>query len=227
MRPWQHACSTLGNAAAADTAEWRDALAIHEFLDLSKLACADRRHRIVLHHVDLGAAIAQRAFPAMPEAERRVSQHVLEDLGRQATVADWLDRVDIDRLPQPVRRRVVGGPGGVAELVATRLPQHPSAHSAVQAVAGLLFMPRDYYPSNPTAALALLMNTAGIAIVRRVLGPPRIELHEDQRVAIDFGWIAEAVIMASYGRIPDLRELVDCVREEPVRVHEPRSRAAA
>jgi hypothetical protein len=199
-----------------DSPAWRDALAIHELLDMSKLACADRRHRIVLHHVDLGALVAKRAFPEIRDVDRLVIQHVREDLGRKATVADWLEGVDARQLPQPVRRRIASGPATIADMVAARLAPHPSARAAVLAVAELLFQPRDFFPSNPEAALALMMNTTGIAIARRIFGPPQIEWHQGNRVVTDFGWIAEAVVMASYGRIPDLRELVDCVDVEPV-----------
>lgn len=217
MRPWQHACSSLGSSKPADTSEWMAALEVHEFMDVSKLACADRRHRIVLHHVDLGSAIVQGAFPGTRDVQRIVAQHVREDLGCEATLADWFSRVRTEQLPRPVHRRIGGGPDGVAELVAARISNYPSARAAVKDVTRFLFQPRDYYPSNPDAALTLLMNTAGLAIARRMFGPPRIEWYGDQRLVIDFGLIAEAVIMASYGRIPDLRELVNCVVDEPVR----------
>jgi hypothetical protein len=214
MRPWQHACSSLG-VSTATGAGWSNTLDVHEFLDISKLACADRRHRVVLHHVDLGRAVAQRAFPNQPDVEQLVVQHVREDLGGDITLAEWLERLDTGRLPRPVTRRVAEGGDGIAKLVCARVSAHPTARAAVQDVARFMFLPQEYYPSNPTAALSILMNTAGLAIVRRLFGPPRIEWYGDQRVVIDFGWIAEAVIMASYGRIPDLRDLVDCIANEP------------
>jgi hypothetical protein len=198
-------------------AEWTSTLDVHEFLDISKFACADRRHRVVLHHVDLGRAVAERVFPGQPHVEQLVVQHVREDLGGDITLADWLEGLDTRRLPRPVTRRVTHGADGIAKLVCARVSAHPTAQAAVQDVATFLFLPQDYYPSNPSAALSVLMNTAGLAIVRRLFGPPRTERHGDERVVIDFGWIAEAVIMASYGRIPDLREFVDCIADEPAR----------
>jgi len=71
------------------------------------------------------------------------------------------------------------------------------------------------YPGNRNAALCILMNPVGIAIVRRVFGPPKIEFNNGERTVIDWGWLAEATVMASYGRIPDLREIVDAVVSEP------------
>jgi hypothetical protein len=208
VRPWQHAFSSGGD-------DWADALAVHEFLDMSKAGCADRRHRIVLHHVDLGAALALQAFPDRADVSALVRRHVEEDLGRPATLADWLDGTDPARLPQPVARRLAGGEEAVCALVANRL--HPGQARAVARVAAVLFAPRALYPADPDRALAVLMHSIGPAIVRRLLGPPVAEAVEGKRVVTDWGWIAEALIMACYGRIPDLAEITRCVEVEPVR----------
>ena len=218
MRPWQHAQSSIVGGGA-----WSDALELHEFLDISKAGCADRRHRIVLHHVDLGLAIARRAFPARTDLETLVRQHVEEDLGRPATLADWLDLVDRDGLPLPARSRISGGRTEVAAMVADRL--HPTQHHAVEDVCVLLFAPRDFYPADPERALPVLMNTIGPVIARRVFGPPSVTEGEGRRIVTDWAWIAEAVIMTCFGRIPDLSEIVSSVRSEPVSRTKMRKRA--
>jgi hypothetical protein len=218
VRPWQHAMSS--QAAGRD---WTESLRVHEFLDLSKAACADRRHRFMLHHVDLGAELAALAFPETADAAKVVASHVEEDLGRSATLADWLDGMDRARLPRPVQRRLADGKSGLCSPVANRL--HPSQAPDVERVAELLFRPCVFYPEAPDAALAVLMNCMGPPLVRRLLGAPRVGLVDGRRVVADWGWIAEALIMACYGRIPDLAEVARGVIAEPVGAR-PRARAA-
>jgi Domain of unknown function (DUF6915) len=203
--------------------DWAESLAVHEFLDLSKAACADRRHRFMLHHVDLGGDLAALAFPAGTDVAGLVRSHVEEDLGRAATLADWLDGMNRGGLPRPVRRRIGGGPGGVSRLVAARL--HPAQAADVERVADLLFRPCAFYPEDPAAALSVLMNCMGPPLVRRLFGEPRIATLDGRRVVTDWGWIAEALIMACFGRIPDLAEVARCVIDEPVRAR-PRRRVA-
>lgn len=219
MRPWQHSFSTLGSGAESQSERWDDLIALHEFLDISKTACAHRYHRIVLHHVDLGSWVAEQAFPNVQQVPQIVAQHVREDLGVEATLSDWICCVDAERLPRPIDRRIAGGPNGIAQMVAGRLPDQSRVRDAALAVAQFLFRPREMHSANPNAALCLLMNPVGIAIVRRVFGPPEVQFFDGERTVIDWGWLAEAIVMACYGRIPDLKEVVDAVVKEPARKH--------
>ncbi len=58
MRPWQHAKSS-----ARKERDWLIDLPIHEFMDSTKAACPDLRHRMILHNADLGPELTARAFP--------------------------------------------------------------------------------------------------------------------------------------------------------------------
>jgi hypothetical protein len=208
MRPFQHSLSSTARMSEP----WESHLPVHEFLDSTKFACADRRHRVVLHHSDLGAAIAARVFPERPDVQAIVDQHVREDLGRGASLCDWFDHCDTNQLPRPILRRVRNGVVGVADHVAGRMPD--AARPAIDAVCEFLFSPLNYLTRNSELALPLLMNCAGPMIVRRVFGPPRQYKTEGM---IDFAWIAEAAIFTVYGRIPDLGEVVRCWSAEPVK----------
>ena len=208
MRPWQHARSSVGRSG-----DWRTDLAIHEFLDSTKASCADRRHRLVLHHVDLGVEIARRAFPDRTDVDRVVTRHVTEDLRAACTLQDWFDQCDAAALPAPLRRRMAAGPAGVADMIAARVPG--GCRDAVGDVAGFLFRPMDLVPAQPDRALCVLMNAAGLAVTRRVFGPPEERRVDGRAVVIDWGWIAEAVIFTTYGRILDLGEVVRCWPREP------------
>lgn len=228
MRPWQHAFASDVRRSGATSlpradSDWRDFLPVHELLDLSKAGCADRRHRIMLHHCDMGVAIAERAFPERADCPAIVRQHVEEDLGIEAKLSDWLAGLDCDRLPRPVLRRVEQGPQAVAALIINRVigakPLDAEAREfqeeAAREVAGFLWMPLEFGSGAPAAVLSVLMNSVGPALVRRVFGAPQVRSYAGQTLAVDYAWMAEAVIMACFGRIPDLAEIVGCVEAEP------------
>lgn len=80
-----------------------DYTAVHEFIDQSKVAMADVRHRALLHHT-LGTRLAEQALgvtitnsdgrevPVREIAER----HIIEDLGFLPTPQDWLERMPFE-----------------------------------------------------------------------------------------------------------------------------------
>lgn len=209
MRPWQHAVSSAGT----ENRPWDDDLDIHEFLDMTKVCCADRRHRLALHSVDLGAELAARAFPDRPDARAIAVRHVVEDLGRPASVADWVAGCDPLRLPLPLQRRLVVGKAGVVELVVNRLD--PACRPAVSEVYDLLTLPVTFVPHRPELGYAVLMNSFGPALARRLLGRPRAITHEHGEIVLDYGWIAEALTFAMFGRIVDLGEVARACMREP------------
>ncbi|MCY4180900.1 MAG: hypothetical protein OXD48_11635 [Litoreibacter sp.] len=203
MRPYQHAMSS-----AKSRQSWTDDLPVHEFLDSTKFCCADRRHRFLLHHADLGSAVAERAFPQRSDIGRLVARHVKEDLGRSATYSDWLDRVDKNLLPRPSLRRLSAGEDHIAKLVSRKLPE--DAYDSVLEVCAFLYLPSTFVDAELEHSLPVFMNAAGPMLVRRVFGPP---CSLSDSVIVDFGWIAEAIIFTLFGRIPDLSEVVGAVIE--------------
>ena len=78
-----------------------DYLAIHEWIDNSKIAFSDHRHRAVRHH-SFGVYACEEHFvktitnsdgievPVRTIAE----QHIIEDLGFVPSVQDWLKSID-------------------------------------------------------------------------------------------------------------------------------------
>ena len=96
MRPYQHAVSS----AAALGGRWQDYLAIHEFLDSTKAACSDMRHRMILHSVDFGGALTAMLFPDRDDIDRIVCQHVVEDIGAARTLSEWLQLCRRAQMPR-------------------------------------------------------------------------------------------------------------------------------
>jgi hypothetical protein len=70
---------------------------LHNFMDQSKAATADFRHRALLHH-SFGIFLLEQVFgPAITISTGRTvpvraiaEQHVIEDLGRIPTLAEWI-----------------------------------------------------------------------------------------------------------------------------------------
>lgn len=81
-----------------------DYLALHEFMDHTKLHFADARHRLVLHN-SWGMGIAEQIFGATivrPSDGKEIplrpvlEQHILEDLGRIPTLEQCLSQVTLE-----------------------------------------------------------------------------------------------------------------------------------
>jgi hypothetical protein len=209
MRPWQHAKSSAHEFDSC----WQRDLPVHEFLDITKTAVADLRHRIVLHNTDLGPRLAAMAFPDIPNVWNIAQRHVREDMGCEPSLADWLSCCDISRLPTPKQR------SSRRNDIVDMLTEHLGLGSPVgpAAVVDILLLPMELAPDVGKAALAVLCNSVGPFIVRQVLGGPRDE------TALSFGtkvfdpaWTAEAAIVWLMGRrIPTLAEVVDAVGRLP------------
>lgn len=93
MKPYLHAKSSVNKWGGTTD----DYLPIHDFLDCSKAAHADMRHRAVLHN-SLGPYIAEQCFGhnITNSAGKEVSvrdiceQHIIEDLDRIPSLSQWL-----------------------------------------------------------------------------------------------------------------------------------------
>ena len=94
--PYHHAESSAKKFGG----EPHEYLRLHEFLDASKSHIADFRHRALRHHCE-GILLLEEFFGTTTVLSTgRVlpvrfigEQHVLEDLGRIPTVADWLGKI--------------------------------------------------------------------------------------------------------------------------------------
>lgn len=98
--PYHHAVSSARKYGGKP----EDYIEIHSWFDGSKEHMADFRHRALRHHTE-GIFMAERIFGlTLINSDGRVvpvryigEQHVLEDLGRIPTVADWLGRIEPER----------------------------------------------------------------------------------------------------------------------------------
>ena len=206
MRPWQHAKSSAGKNGT-----WLDDLPIHEFMDSTKAACPDLRHRMILHNADLGPELAARAFPGRSDARAVALQHVTEDLGRAPTLADWLADCDLARLPRPLERRLPLDRDQLSAQLARS--QRLGGSEAPRAVLDLLLLPVSLAGA---VALPVLLNGFGLALARAVFGPPReMPGLQGARTMFDAAYAAEALAHWVFGTILPLQDVASAVSRMP------------
>jgi hypothetical protein len=107
VKPYLHSQVSVKNWGGSP----EDYLAIHDFIDSSKAAMPDMRHRAILHSA-FGIFICERVFGHFIEvAGRKVQvrdiaeQHVIDDLGRIPTLEDYLSGMPMyDWLGGPKRK---------------------------------------------------------------------------------------------------------------------------
>ena len=105
MHPHYHALSSARKWGG----EASDYLAIHEWFDASKAHLPDLRHRALRHHSEgiftceevFGSTLTNSVGRVVP-VRQIGEQHVMEDLGRIPTAADWLRTIKIE--PWMLRR---------------------------------------------------------------------------------------------------------------------------
>jgi hypothetical protein len=94
MKPYIHAQNSVRKHGGRP----EDYLPIHDFLDMSKAAHADMRHRAILHN-SLGPYICERVFGhTLINSDGRTvhvrdlaEEHIIEDMGRIPAVSEYLD----------------------------------------------------------------------------------------------------------------------------------------
>lgn len=98
MKPFLHARGSVSRFGGRPD----DYLPIHDFIDSSKMAMPDLRHRAALHH-SMGCYVVERAFghTLVNSDGREVStrdvaeNHVIEDMGFLPSLEDWLDLIPL------------------------------------------------------------------------------------------------------------------------------------
>lgn len=91
-----------------------DYIAVEEFIDGTKKAFGDVRHRSILHNT-YGVWLAQEIFGRVIQLEcgkqvavREIAeQHILEDLGFIPTIQDWVKHMEIQPWMGGLQRREI------------------------------------------------------------------------------------------------------------------------
>lgn len=108
MKPYIHAkCSVRRYGGKID-----DYLPIHDFMDSTKSAYANIRHRAILHN-SFGIYVAERVFGTtiINSDGKNISvrdiaeDHVVEDIGYIPTIEQWLKELPISEWMAPTKQR--------------------------------------------------------------------------------------------------------------------------
>lgn len=99
MKPHLHAKLSVKNHGG----KLEDYMAIHEFIDSSKIAVPDVRHRAMLHSA-WGVYLADKVFGSlMTNSDGKIvavrdiaEEHILQDLGFIPTMEHWLKTMPIE-----------------------------------------------------------------------------------------------------------------------------------
>lgn len=101
MKPYDHAVKSIKRYGGKVS----DYAPIHEFLDMTKAAHPDVRHRAILHN-SMGPYIAVRVFgEQITNSDGKVcdvrqicEDHIIEDMGRIPTVSWYLDKIPMNNI---------------------------------------------------------------------------------------------------------------------------------
>jgi uncharacterized protein DUF6915 len=208
MKPLQHARITAHRYGG----EWQDWIAIHDWIDRSKMIFPSMQHRMLLHS-DFGEWLAVRIHGEKIVAEDGTiistrdlfHDHQAEDLGRVVTLAEWLREIDTDywtrrRRPPRQLEQIREEP---AEGLAARWGGVPDDYLALIDFFG---RPCEFAPDNPDAAAMITHNSFGIFLAEELLGTV-IDITETNNSplfphVISTRSAAEDLVYARIGSIP-------------------------
>jgi len=208
MKPLQHARITAHRYGGG----WQDWIAIHDWIDRSKIIFPSMQHRMLLHS-DFGEWLAVRIHSEKIGAEDGTiistrdlfRDHQVEDLGRAVTLAEWLREIDADywmrrRKPPRQLEQIREEP---AEGLAARWGGLPGNYLSL---IDFFDKPSEFAPENPDAAAMITHNSFGIFLAEELLGTTitLTETRDSRRLPqiVSTRSAAEDLVYARIGSIP-------------------------
>jgi hypothetical protein len=172
MKPLQHARITAHRYGG----RWQDWIAIHDWIDRSKIIFPSMQHRMFLHS-DFGEWLAVRIHGEAISAEDGTlistrglfHDHQGEDLGRVVPLEEWLGEVNADywmrrRRPPRQLEQIREEP---AEGLAARWGGIPGDYLAL---IDFFDKPCEFAPENASVAAMITHNSFGIFLAEELLG---------------------------------------------------------
>src|SRR5262245_58420694 len=169
MKPLQHARITAHRYGGG----WQDWIAIHDWIDRSKMIFPSMQHRMLLHS-DFGEWLAVGIHGEKIGAEGGTvisthdlfRDHQMEDLGRVVTLEEWLREIDASywtrrRKPPRQLEQIREEP---AEGLAARWGGVPADYLGL---IDFFDKPSEFAPENPAAAM-ITHNSFGIFLAEEL-----------------------------------------------------------
>lgn len=172
MKPLQHARITARRYGG----RWQDWIAIHDWIDRSKMIFPSMQHRMFLHSdfgewltVKIHGETLKTTDETVVSTRDLFRDHQIEDLGRVVSLAEWLREIDTvywmrRRQPPHQLRQISEEPA--AELAA-RWGGVPEDYLALL---DFFDKPREFAPNTPDAADLITHNSFGIFLAEELLG---------------------------------------------------------
>lgn len=172
MKPLQHARITAHRYGG----EWQDWIALHDWIDRSKMIFPSMQHRMFLHS-DFGEWLTLQihgesitAADGTVIATRELFRdHQVEDVGRVVPLAEWLREIDTEywkrRCRPPVRLEPIRDEP--AQGLAARWGGAPEDY---QPLIAFFDTPRAFAPEQAEAADLITHNSFGIFLAEELLG---------------------------------------------------------
>ncbi len=172
MKPLQHARITAHRYGG----RWQYWIAIHDWIDRSKMIFPSMQHRMFLHS-DFGEWLVVRIHgEAIRDEDGAVistrdlfRDHQVEDLGRVVTLGEWLREIDVgywSRRRKPPRwlEQIREEP---AKGLAVKWGGVPDDYLGL---IDFFDKPSEFAPDNPDAAALITHNSFGIFLAEELLG---------------------------------------------------------
>lgn len=172
MKPLQHARITAHRYGG----QWQDWIALHDWVDRSKMIFPSMQHRMFLHSdfgewltVQIHGESIAAADGTVVATRELFRDHQVEDVGRVVPLAEWLREIDMEywqrRRPPP--RRLEPIRDEPAQGLAARWGGVPEDY---QPLLAFFDMPRAFAPEQAEAADLITHNSFGIFLAEELLG---------------------------------------------------------
>lgn len=208
MKPLQHARITAHRYGG----EWQDWIAIHDWIDRSKMIFPSMQHRMFLHS-DFGEWLTVKIHGDSIRASDGVvvstvdlfRDHQVEDLGRVVPLSEWLCAIDAEywgRRRRPLRQLEPITSDAAAGLAA-RWGGTPADYFAL---IEFFDKPREFAPESPEAAAMITHNSFGIFLAEELLGTTLTRTYDNGQLPtpsmVSTRAAAEDLVYARIGSIP-------------------------
>lgn len=218
MKPLQHARITAHRYGG----EWQDWIAIHDWIDRSKMIFPSMQHRMFLHS-DFGEWLTIKIHGDSIKASDGTvvstgdvfRDHQVEDLGRIVSLSEWLREIDAEywkrrRSPPRQLEQIREEP---AKGLAARWGGVPADYSML---IEFFDKPCEFAPESLEAAAMITHNSFGIFLAEELFGTTfPLTNGNDQRSApsiVSTRAIAEDLVYTRIGSIPPAGHLAAHVR---------------
>lgn len=207
MKPLQHARITAHQYGG----QWQDWIALHDWIDRSKMIFPSMQHRMFLHS-DFGEWLTLQIHGESITAANGTAvatcelfhDHQVEDVGRVVPLAEWLREIDAEywKRRRPPPRRLESIRDEPAQGLAARWGGVPEDY---QSLIAFFDMPRAFAPEQAKAADLITHNSFGIFLAEELLGTT-IKLsaggESSPSLCISTRSAAEDLVYARFGFIP-------------------------